>query len=80
MAGFDREWEFVLEQAKQDKDLAPIGSLLAKWRHVAVAELREPGVIQRLAGKVDLIRQTGQNPETVSLRDVRRFIDQRLSR
>jgi hypothetical protein len=80
VAEFDREWEFVLERAKQDMDLAPIRSLLTKWRHVAHAELREPGVTQRLAEKVDLIQQTGQNPEAVSLQDVRRLIDQRLSR
>ena len=80
VAEFDREWEFVLERAKQDIDLAPIRSLLTKWRHVAHAELREPGVSQRLAEKVDLIQETGQNPEAVSLQDVRRLIDQRLSR
>jgi hypothetical protein len=51
-----------------------------KWRHVAHAELREPGVTQRLAEKVDLIQQAGQNPEAVSLQEVRRLIDQRLSR
>ena len=70
----------MLERAKQDMDLAPIRSLLTKWRHVAHAELRDPGVTKRVAEKVDLIQQTGQNPEAVSLRDVRKLIEQRLSR
>ncbi len=34
-AEFDREWEIVLDEAKQDRDLAPVHDLLAKWRHFA---------------------------------------------
>jgi hypothetical protein len=29
-AEFDREWEIVLDQAKQDHDLEPVHDLLAK--------------------------------------------------
>jgi hypothetical protein len=65
VAEFDREWEFVLERAKQDMDLAPIRSLLAKWRHLAHAEVRDPGITLRLAEKVAEIERTGQNPEAV---------------
>ncbi|MGH3854234.1 MAG: DUF6247 family protein [Pseudonocardiaceae bacterium] len=30
VAEFDREWEIVLERAKQAKDLAPVHDVLAK--------------------------------------------------
>ena len=42
-AEFDAEWEIVLDKAKASKDLAPVHELLAKWRHFAYAELRDPG-------------------------------------
>jgi hypothetical protein len=47
-AEFDREWEIVLERAKQAKDLAPVHDLLHKWRHFAYSELKEPGTYFRL--------------------------------
>ena len=42
VAEFDREWEIVLERAKQEKDITAIHSLLNKWRHLAYAELQNP--------------------------------------
>ncbi|PZS39739.1 MAG: hypothetical protein DLM62_06640 [Pseudonocardiales bacterium] len=48
VAEFDREWEIVLERAKQTKDLAGVHDLLNKWRHLAYAELKEPGSYFRL--------------------------------
>jgi hypothetical protein len=47
-AEFDREWEIVLDQAKQDQDLEPVHDLLATWRHFAYAELKAPGTYFRV--------------------------------
>jgi uncharacterized protein HemY len=79
-AEFDREWELVLEQAKLDKDLGPIRSLLVKWRHVSHAERADPGINLRLAEKAAVIEQKGQNPNAVSVDEVRELIDRRLGR
>lgn len=35
---FDHEWEYVLEAAKQSKDLAGVHELLHKWQLFAHAE------------------------------------------
>jgi hypothetical protein len=59
---FDREWEIVLERAKQSNELAGILDLLAKWRLFAAAERREPGWYFRLMAKADRIRDTGTTP------------------
>jgi uncharacterized protein HemY len=80
VAEFDREWELVLEQAKQDMDLGPVRSLLTKWRHLAHAELRDPGVTSRLAEKVAEIERTGQNANAVPMDELRELIDRRLAR
>ena len=80
VAEFDVEWGIVLEQAKHDMDLAPVRSLLTKWRHLAHAELRDPGSTQRLHEKAAEIERTGQNPDAVSMDEVRQLIDRRLAR
>jgi hypothetical protein len=77
---FDREWEIVLERAKQSKELTGILDLVAKWRLYAPAERREPGWYSRLMTKADRIERTGQNPDSVSLEDVRVQIARRLGR
>lgn len=51
VAEFDSEWESVLERAKVSKDLAGVHKLLQKWRHLAYAELRDPGSYFRLLAK-----------------------------
>ncbi|RZS37726.1 hypothetical protein EV193_105284 [Herbihabitans rhizosphaerae] len=81
VAEFDREWEIVLERAKQDKDLRPVHELLGKWRHLAYAELVEPGSYFRTLAVAAHIQATGQ-PRTgsVSGDDVRAMIDRRLGR
>ncbi len=78
-AEFDREWESVLDVAKQNKDLVPIESLLTKWRHLAYAELRDPGSYYRALAKAELILHTGQNPDAGSADDMRALIEQRLA-
>lgn len=77
---FDREWEIVLERAKQTKELTGILDLLAKWRLYAAAERREPGWYSRLMAKADRIQRTGQNPDAASLEDMRAQIERRLGR
>lgn len=79
-AEFDREWEIVLKSAKQAKDLAPVHDLLAKWRHLACAELRDPGSYYQLLAKAEQIARTGHNPDAGSLEDMRELIRQRLGR
>jgi hypothetical protein len=79
-AEFDREWDSVLEAAKQGKDMVPIQSLLTKWRHLAHAELRDPGAYYRMLAKAEQIMRTGENPDAASVVDMRALIEQRLAR
>lgn len=51
-----REWEIVLERAKQTKDLAGVHDLLNKWRHLAYSEPKEPGSYYRLLATAAHIR------------------------
>jgi hypothetical protein len=80
VAEFDREWEFVLELAKQEKDITAIHSLLNKWRHLAYAELKDPGSHFRMLAKAEQIERTGSNPGAVSIEDMRALIERRLGR
>jgi hypothetical protein len=80
VAEFDVEWDVVLEQAKHDMDLVPIRSLLTKWRHLAHAEMRDPGSTKRLYEKAAEIERTGQNPDAVSMGEIRQLVDRRLAR
>lgn len=57
---FDREWEFVLDEAKATKDLAGVHSLLHKWRFIALGELRDPGSHFRMLAKAEAILATGE--------------------
>jgi hypothetical protein len=77
---FDREWEFVLERAKQSKELTGIFDLLAKWRLYAAAERREPGWYFNVMAKAERITRTGHNPDAVSMEDMRAQIERRLGR
>src|SRR6476660_5549932 len=80
VAEFDAEWESVLEQAKTSKDLAGVHKLLQKWRHLAYAELRDPGSYFRLLAKAEQIMQTGENPTAGSFEDMQALIRERLGR
>jgi hypothetical protein len=77
VAEFDAEWNIVLDQAKQSKDLAGVRDLLAKWRHFAYAEMRDPGTYFRLLAKAEQIQRTGRNPDAVPLEDMKALIEQR---
>jgi hypothetical protein len=80
-AEFDREWEIVLERAKQTKDLAPIHDLLHKWRHFAYSELKEPGTYFRMLATAARALATGKAPaDSVSAQDIRALINRRLGR
>lgn len=76
-AEFDREWELVLDRARASKDLADVRALLAKWRHIAHGELRDPGSYHRLLAKAEQIRRSGANPGAGSLEDVKALIRER---
>lgn len=76
---FDREWEIVLEEAKHSKDLAEVHALLAKWRHFAYAELKDPGSYYRLLAKATRILATGENPDAVPIEDVQELARNRLA-
>lgn len=80
VAEFDREWDIVLERAKQAKDLASVHALLNKWRHFAYAQMRDPGSYFRLLAKAEQITRTGQNPDAVPIEDMRALLRQRLGR
>lgn len=80
-AEFDREWEIVLERAKQAKDLAPVHDLLYKWRHFAYSELKEPGTYFRLLATAAHTLATGKAPSgSVSAEDIKALINRRLGR
>lgn len=79
-AEFDREWDIVLERAKQSKDLAGVHDLLGKWRHIAYREMREPGSHSRMLAKAEHILRTGHNPDAASFEDLQAVIRARLGR
>lgn len=77
---FDREWEFVLEQAKQSHDLAGVHELLQAWRFHAYAELVEPGTYFRTLATAAQIQATGSAaPGSASAEEVRALIRARLA-
>lgn len=69
-AEFDAEWDIVLEDAKRSKDLAGVHELLQKWRHLAYAELKDPGSYFWLLAKTEQITRTGTNPDGVPFEDM----------
>lgn len=80
-AEFDAEWDIVLDQAKQSKDLAPVHALLAKWRHFAYAELKDPGSYFRVLATAARTLATGEAPAgSVSGDEVKALIRKRLGR
>jgi hypothetical protein len=80
VAKFDADWDVVLEQAKVSKDLAGVHGLLHRWRHLAYAELRDPGCYFRLQAKAEQIICTGENPRAGSFEDMQALIRERLRR
>lgn len=68
----------MLEKAKVSKELTGVNELLIKWRHVAAAELREPGAYFMLLAKAEQIQRAGANPAAGSVEDMRALIEQRL--
>lgn len=78
-AEFDHEWNIVLDRVKQSQDLTDLHELLAKWRHTAVLELRDPGTTYRILAKAEQIQRTGHNPDATPI-DLHALIQQRLSR
>jgi hypothetical protein len=76
-AEFDREWEVVLDRVKQSKDLADLRELLNKWRHIAYAEIRDPGLYYRMLSKAEQILRTGGNPDAVPFEKMQALIHQR---
>ncbi len=78
VAEFDAEWEIVLDRAKASKDLTAVHSLLSTWRHLAYAELLEPGACDRLRAKTGEILRTGTNSTSGSYRQMRGQLQERL--
>ncbi|MEJ2855258.1 MULTISPECIES: DUF6247 family protein [unclassified Saccharothrix] len=77
VAEFDREWELVLDRAKQSKDLAGVRDLLGKWRHIAYGELRAPGSYYRMLAKAEQVQRLGANPDAASIEDLKALIRER---
>jgi hypothetical protein len=77
VAEFDREWDLVLDQAKVSKDLAGVRTLLAKWRHIAYGELRDPGSYYRMLAKAEQIQRLGVNHTAGSLDGLKALIRER---
>lgn len=68
----------MLDRAKQTKELREIQALLQKWRHIAFAEMRDPGSYFRVQAKAERILRTGENPGALSLQEVQSLIKRRL--
>jgi len=62
LADFDREWDFVLDEAKQTHSLEDVQDLLAKWRLMAYHELKYPGSYARMMATVERTLATGKAP------------------
>lgn len=79
-AVFDAEWEHVLDEAKQSKDLSGVRELLAHWRHFAYQELRAPGGYFRVLAKAARIQASGKPaPGSVPGEEIRALITARLA-
>ena len=76
-AVFDSEWEYVLEEAKQSKDLTAVHDLLHKWRFYALEESRSPGWYTALQTKAERILRTGANPGAVPWEDMQELVARR---
>lgn len=55
-------------------------TVLQKWRHLAYAELGDPGSYFRLLAKAEPIMRTGENPTAGSYEDRQALIRERLGR
>ncbi|CAN5260248.1 hypothetical protein BH20ACT5_BH20ACT5_07390 [soil metagenome] len=78
-AVFDSEWEVVLEQAKESKNLDGVSELLGRWRHFAYAELTDPDSYFRILATAARIQATAEPAAgSVSAEDVRALIRARL--
>lgn len=76
---FDREWEIVLDEAKQTQDLQGVHDLLLKWRHIVAAEAKEPGWYFRLQEHAARILERGTpDPDCISGEQARALIAARL--
>jgi hypothetical protein len=79
-AVFDAEWEHMLDAAKRSKDLVGVHELLAKWRHLAYRELREPGDYFRVLAAAAHTQATGRPPAgSVPPEEMRARIHARLA-
>jgi hypothetical protein len=47
---FDREWDYIMDEAKHDHSLAGVHDFLEKWRLFACAELRVPPTVTPVSG------------------------------
>jgi hypothetical protein len=77
LAEFDREWVLTLDAAKAARSLEPIHEMLAKWRHIAAAEQRDPGAYLRLLQRAAEIEQAGHNPRAGTIEDMRAMLRRR---
>ncbi|MFB8003583.1 DUF6247 family protein [Nocardia sp. NPDC056000] len=78
VAEFDREWNLVLEQAKQTHALTEVFDLLNKWQHIVVMEWRSPGSYFGVLAKAEQIQRAGGRAETVTIEEHRAAIQRRL--
>ncbi|QUQ72247.1 DUF6247 family protein [Kutzneria sp. CA-103260] len=62
LADFDREWDFVMEEARRIHDLAGVQDLLDKWRLMAYTELKRPGSYARMMATIKTTLATGKAP------------------
>jgi hypothetical protein len=76
-AEFDAEWEYVLDEAKQSKDLTAVHDLLHKWRFFAFEESRSPGWYAALQAKAERILLTGVNPGAVPYDNMQELLTRR---
>lgn len=74
---FDREWDSVMNRAKDTKSLTGVHDLLTKWRFISADEARDPGAYFRVLAKAAEIEAHGGNTTGRSMQDIRALIDKR---
>jgi hypothetical protein len=70
----------VLDRTKASKSLDEIRDLLARWRGIASAEVREPGSHGRMLAKASHILATSEHSGARTLEDLQAVIGERLGR
>ncbi|MPZ00719.1 MAG: hypothetical protein GEU97_22635 [Actinophytocola sp.] len=78
-AEFEQAYQEAMAEAAETLDLTRVLNVLRSYHRIATLTQRQgPRAHRRMLDKVAEIQRTGQNPDGVSIEEVRALIDQRL--